>query len=62
VTWPATLGSSEVDRLAGKRIHAGGRLKNEASESGDEALLREIRDRYKYALETWEEIRKERRA
>src|SRR5215831_7447896 len=31
------------------------------TQSGDEALLREIRDRYKYALDAWEEIRKERR-
>src|SRR6516225_3680106 len=30
------------------------------TESGDEALLREIRDRYKYASDAWEEIRKER--
>ena len=28
--------------------------------SGDEELLREIRDRYKYASDAWEEIRKER--
>ena len=30
------------------------------TQSGDEALLLEIRDRYKYASEAWEEIRKER--
>ena len=28
--------------------------------SGDEELLQEIRDRYKYASDAWEEIRKER--
>jgi hypothetical protein len=28
--------------------------------SGDEELLREIRDRYKYASDAWEDIRKER--
>ena len=35
--------------------------KSQTTQSGDEALPREIRDRYKYALDTWEEIRKERR-
>ena len=28
--------------------------------TGDEALLQEIRDRYRYAVEAWEEVRKER--
>jgi Phage P22-like portal protein len=30
------------------------------AQSGDEALLREIRERYTYASEAWEEVRKER--
>ena len=30
------------------------------TQSGDEELLREIRERYTYASDAWEEVRKER--